>query len=66
MTTHDTYVLGKNNNDEVVFLKTYIYENQKQEAQKDLKEIIDAGLVWKIGHISKIFADYELKEVDED
>ncbi|UWX67958.1 hypothetical protein NZD85_04965 [Empedobacter stercoris] len=48
---HDTYVLGLNTENKIVFFKTYNYETEKDEAQKDLEHIRQQGLTWEIGEL---------------
>lgn len=47
----ETYVLGINTENEIAFFKTYNYESEKDEAQKDLKEIQEQNLIWEIGDL---------------
>jgi len=61
----DTYVAGWDKDGQLVYLRTYFYDREKDGAQADLKKIIDAGLEWRIGHITLIkFA--EEKETNDD
>jgi hypothetical protein len=55
--SHDTTVIGWDKAGMVVFLKSYKYDEQKDEAQKDRKALIDAGLAWKIGHVTNLKFD---------
>ena len=47
--THETFVIGFNENGDVIFLKSYEYLKQKDEAQSDLKWVIDNCHHWEIG-----------------
>lgn len=47
----ETYVLGINTENEIAFFKTYNYESEKDEAQKDLEHIRQQGLTWEIGEL---------------
>lgn len=51
--THETFVVGYNNENRVVFFKSYIYNIQKEEAQNDLKWVIDNLHHWEIGAASE-------------
>lgn len=48
MNSHDTFVLGINENHEIIFLKGYDYSTQKDEAQSDLKYVQDNFKSWYI------------------
>jgi hypothetical protein len=48
-TTHETFVIGFNEADQVIFFKSYEYLKQKTEAQSDLKWVIDNCHHWEIG-----------------
>ena len=52
--SHDTVVLGFDEKGNVVFLKSYDYSKQKDEAQSDLKLVIDDGMGWRISAISHL------------
>lgn len=65
-TSHDTTVIGWDNDGNVVFLKSYYYDRQKDEAQADLKMITDAGFAWRIGHVSLLRFEKELSEDYDD
>lgn len=71
--SHCTTVIGMDKEGKCVFLKSYDYSKQKDEAQADLKMVIDAGLAWRICAVSQltvseIYRDaMELvKEISED
>ena len=51
--THETIVLGFNERGEVIFLKSYHYMTQKNEAQSDLKWVIDNCNHWEIGSVTE-------------
>ena len=53
----DTYVLGLNELNEIAFFKTYNYESEKDEAQKDLEHIRQQGLTWEIGELKNKIQD---------
>lgn len=48
-TTHETFVIGFNDKGEVIFFKSYRYKEQKDEAQSDLKWVIDNCHHWELG-----------------
>lgn len=50
--THETFVIGVNVKDEIIFFKSYQYEKQKDEAQSDLKWCVDNCKYWYIGAAS--------------
>lgn len=50
---HDTYVLGINEENEIVFFKTYNYQIDSDEAQADLYKIQQDKLNWQIGDLKK-------------
>lgn len=49
MASHETFVIGFNKDGEVIFFKSYQYTKQKEEAQSDLKWVIDNCHHWEIG-----------------
>lgn len=65
-TSHDTVVTGWDKEGNVVFLKGYYYDRQKDEAQSDLSMIIDAGFAWRIGHVTLLKFEKELTEEDDE
>ncbi|MDM1542009.1 hypothetical protein [Empedobacter sp. 189-2] len=50
---HDTYVIGINEENEIVFFKTYNYQIDSDEAQADLYKIQQDKLNWQIGDLKK-------------
>lgn len=48
---HDTYVLGLNEENKIVFFKTYNYQIHSDYAQADLAKITEEGLIWEIGYL---------------
>lgn len=52
--SHCTTVIGIDENGKCMFLKSYNYSKQKDEAQADLKMVIDSGLAWRICAISQL------------
>ena len=71
--SHCTTVIGMDETGKCVFLKSYDYSKQKDEAQADLKMVIDAGLGWRICAISQltvsgVYRDAMelIKEISED
>lgn len=51
--THETFVVGFNDQSQVVFFKSYEYLKQKEEAQSDLKWVQDNCNHWEIGAASE-------------
>lgn len=51
MQSHDTLLIGTDENDKIVFIKTYDHSTQHEEMYQDLKEVKEAGLEWRIGGI---------------
>lgn len=51
--THETFLVGFNEQSQVIFFKSYQYEKQKSEAQLDLKWVIDNCHHWEIGAASE-------------
>lgn len=62
----ETYVAGWDKEGQLVFLRTYFYDREKDGAQADLKKVIDAGLAWRIGHISLIKFAEENEPVEDE
>lgn len=51
-TSHDTVLIGwRKSDNKIVFLKSYEYLKEKEQAQADFQMIIDAGHTFKFGHI---------------
>ncbi len=48
---HDTYVLGLNEENKIVFFKTYNYETESDSTQADLAKIQEEGLIWETGYL---------------
>lgn len=57
--THETFVVGFNENDEIIFFKSYEYKSQKNEAQLDLKWVRDNCHHWEIGSASEFVLVHE-------
>lgn len=53
MTTHDTILLGFRDN-KLCLVKTFDYPNEKEQAQSDLKHVIDNYDGWIIGQIDNM------------
>ena len=52
--SYDTVVLGFDKNGNLAFLKSYHFPNQRDEAEADLRTVIDSGMGWQmceIGHL---------------
>lgn len=68
--THETFVIGFDKEGSVVFLKSYTYLQQKEEAQSDLKWVIgncnswqlSAMTEWRLSHVElgKVVSDHKI------
>jgi hypothetical protein len=47
--THETFAIGFNEAGQIIFFKSYEYLKQKDEAQSDLKWVIDNCHHWELG-----------------
>lgn len=63
--SHDTALIGWDGAGNLVFLKGYNYGSQKNEAQADLKRLDDAGLTWRIGHVTNLKLQEPAGEIQE-
>lgn len=49
----DTYVLGLNKENKIIFFKTYNYQIQSDEAQSDLAKLQNGEVIWEIGELER-------------
>lgn len=70
MKSHDTVVIGLNEQKEVVFLKSYYYASQKIEAQSDLSWVkanckggwwLTGLRDWKLKHFLAYESEFNIK-----
>lgn len=51
-TSHCTIICGINKESgKIIFFKSYDYKKDSEQAQSDLKKVIESGLGWRIGSV---------------